>query len=191
MTEPVTAYTERFVRCLWTLDRDLAYARHYPAISWAGSFARDVALIASWRARNGDSEWSSRRSRIASVLAEADRVGELAELMGVTALPPRQRMAILAGRLAREGVLQQSAVSADAYCDQGRAAALVDAVLGVSDRCLSMADAGVPASLIEEQDFSPVLRAKEDASSPEEVRELAGQVLARLDALVQTQGSAR
>ncbi len=191
MTEPVTAYTQRFVRCLWTLDRDLAYARHYPAISWAGSFARDAALIANWHARNGDPAWSSRRSRLTGVLAEADRVGELAELMGVTALPPRQRMAILAGRLAREGVLQQSAVGADAYCDQGRTAALVDAVLAVSDRCATMADAGVPASLIEEQDFSPVLRAKQDASSPAQVRELGGQVLARLDVLAQTQGSAR
>ena len=32
LTEPVTAHTQRFVRCLWTLDRDLAYARHYPAV---------------------------------------------------------------------------------------------------------------------------------------------------------------
>ena len=32
MTEPVTAHTQRFVRALWTLDRDLAYARHYPAV---------------------------------------------------------------------------------------------------------------------------------------------------------------
>ena len=39
MTEPVTAYTQRFVRCVWSLDRDLAYARHYPAVSWAGSFS--------------------------------------------------------------------------------------------------------------------------------------------------------
>ena len=39
MTEPVTAHTERFVRCLWSLDRDLAYARHYPAVTWRRSFS--------------------------------------------------------------------------------------------------------------------------------------------------------
>ncbi|HEY1322920.1 MAG TPA: V-type ATP synthase subunit A, partial [Streptosporangiaceae bacterium] len=50
MTEPVTTYTQRFVRSLWTLDRDLAYARHYPAVSWSGSFSRDVAAIAAWHA---------------------------------------------------------------------------------------------------------------------------------------------
>jgi V/A-type H+-transporting ATPase subunit A len=41
LAEPVTAHTERFVRFLWTLDRELAYARHYPAVSWSGSFSRD------------------------------------------------------------------------------------------------------------------------------------------------------
>jgi V/A-type H+-transporting ATPase subunit A len=184
MTEPVTAYTQRFVRSLWTLDRDLAYARHYPAISWAGSFSRDAGPIGNWHARNGDPGWADRRARLSGLLAEADRIGELAELMGVTALPPRQRMAILAGRLAREGVLQQSAVSgADAYCDRARAAALVDAVLAVGDRCRELAEGGADAGLIEEQDFSPVLRAKEDAATPEQVRALAKTMLARLGAL--------
>ncbi len=184
MTEPVTAYTQRFVRCLWTLDRDLAYARHYPAISWAGSFCRDAAVVGNWHARNGDPGWTDRRATLSGLLAEADRVGELAELMGVTALPPRQRMAILAGRLAREGILQQSAVSAtDAYCDPARAGALVDLVLAVGDRCLELARRGVSAALIEDQDFSPVLRAKEDAGTPEQVRALAAGMLARLDAL--------
>jgi V/A-type H+-transporting ATPase subunit A len=37
-TEPVTAHTERFVRGVWGLDRELAYARHYPAVAWSGSF---------------------------------------------------------------------------------------------------------------------------------------------------------
>ena len=53
MTEPVTAYTQRFVRSLWSLDRDLAYARHYPAVSWSGSFSRDVDAIAAWQAGLG------------------------------------------------------------------------------------------------------------------------------------------
>ncbi len=184
MTEPVTSYTQRFVRSLWTLDRDLAYARHYPAISWAASFSRDVTAVGNWHARNGDPDWAGRRSRLNELLAEADRVGELAELMGVTALPARQRVTFLAGRLAREGVLQQSAVSdVDAYCDPAKAAALIDAVLAIADRCVTLAAAGVAAGLIEEQDYSPLLRAKEDADTPEEVGALTAHVLSRLDAL--------
>jgi len=184
MTEPVTTYTQRFVRCLWTLDRDLAYARHYPAVSWAGSFSRDAAAIGDWQARHGDPGWSARRSRLAALLADADRLGELAELMGVTALPPGQRVTILAGRLLREGVLQQSALSpVDASCPPDRAAALADAALAVAGRCQELADRGVPPTAIENQDFSALLRAKDEAATPEEVRARQDEMLARLDAL--------
>jgi V/A-type H+/Na+-transporting ATPase subunit A len=125
MTEPVTTYTQRFVRSLWTLDRELAYARHYPAVSWSGSFCRDVAAVAAWHADTGDPGRADRRDRLAALLAEADRLGALAELLGVAALPPQERATILAGRLIREGLLQQSAVSpADAFCDTARGAAL-------------------------------------------------------------------
>ena len=144
MTEPVTTYTQRFVRCLWSLDRDLAYARHYPAVSWSGSFSRDVASVSAWHVSAGDPGWEDRRNRLAALLAEADRLGALAELMGVSALPGRERATILAGRLIREGVLQQSSLSdADAYCDIPRAAALAAAVLAVADRCQVLASAGI------------------------------------------------
>lgn len=184
MTEPVTAYTQRFVRCLWTLDRDLAYARHYPAVSWSGSFSRDAAQVGDWHARNGDPGWTRRRGDLAALLAEADRLGALADLMGVTALPPKERVTILAGRLIREGVLQQSSLSQlDAYCDPARGAALVTAVLAVAARCLALADGGTAPAVLEEQDFSPLLRAKEDAPAPADVRVMQDEMLARLDAL--------
>ena len=69
LTEPVTTLTQRFVRCLWSLDRDLAYARHYPAVSWSGSFSRDVDAVAAWHAASGDPVWADRRARLAAVLA--------------------------------------------------------------------------------------------------------------------------
>jgi V/A-type H+/Na+-transporting ATPase subunit A len=184
MTEPVTTYTQRFVRCLWTLDRDLAYARHYPAVAWSGSFSRDVEAIAVWHAGHGDPDWADRRSRLAALLAESDRLSSLAELMGVSALPARERVTILSGRLIREGILQQSALSpADAFCDSARAAALTSAVLAVADRCQALAAGGVPAAAIEEQDFSPILRAREDAATPEAVAARQRQMLASLTEL--------
>lgn len=185
MTEPVTAYTQRFVRSLWSLDRDLAYARHYPAVSWSGSFSRDVGTATAWHAAAGDRGWEDRRGRLAALLAESDRLGSLAELMGVAALPPIQRATILAGRLIREGLLQQSALSpADAFCDSARAAALADAILAVADRCRQLADSGVPPSAIEDTDFSPILRAREAAATPDEVTASGQAMLARLDELL-------
>ena len=186
MTEPVTTYTQRFVRCLWSLDRDLAYARHYPAVSWSGSFSRDGAIVAAWHARRGDPGWAERRQRLATLLAEADRLSSLAELMGVSALPPAERVTILTGRLIREALLQQSALSAtDAFCDSARAAALAGAVLATADRCLDLARTGVPAATIEEQDFSPILRAREEAGTPDAIASRERVMLARLDELNQ------
>ena len=57
LTEPVTSHTRRFVRSVWSLDRDLAYARHYPAVSWRDSSSRDADQLAIWRA-------GARRSRL-------------------------------------------------------------------------------------------------------------------------------
>jgi len=186
MTEPVTTHTQRFVRCLWTLDRDLAYARHYPAVSWTASFARDVDAVAAFYARNGDPGWAQRRARVAALLAEADRLGALAELVGAAALPGRERMVLLAGRLLREAVLQQSALSPlDAFSDSERTAALTAVVLDTVDACQQLTVQGVAAATIEEQDFSPLLRAREEvgADAAEALRGRRDAVLDRLETL--------
>jgi V/A-type H+-transporting ATPase subunit A len=167
MTEPVTTLTQRFVRCLWSLDRDLAYARHYPAVSWASSYARDADAIAGWYARHGIPGWGERRERVAATLAEADRLALLAELVGADSLPARERVALLSGRLLREGVLQQSALSAvDAFCAPERTVALTDAALAVIAECEDMAARGIPPEEIEGRDFSSLLRAKEQSAEP-------------------------
>ena len=184
LSEPVTAHTERFVRSLWTLDRDLAYARHYPAVTWAGSFSRDAGPLASWHVRHGDPRWAGRRSRVATLLAEADRLAAVADVVGAGTLPGHERMVLLGGRLIREGVLQQSALSPqDAFCSAEKAAALVDAVLAVVDRCERLVANGTPAATVEAVDFTPVLRAREevgptDAAGVERYREA---MLARLE----------
>lgn len=186
LTEPVSSLTQRFVRCVWSLDRDLAYARHYPAVSWAGSFSRDTDPLGAWHARSGDPGWPRRRARLTTLLAEADRLAGLAELVGAASLPAAQRVVLLAGRLVREGVLQQSALSRyDASCGPARAAALVDAVLVVVDRAQAVVEAGVPAEAVEAVDFGPLVRAR-DETAPADLDAVGARrdrVLAALDAL--------
>ena len=186
LTEPVSTHTERFVRTLWGLDRDLAYARHYPAVGWSGSFARDTGGIASWYAAHGDPDWAARRARVTGLLAEADRLGDLADLIGAGSLPGHERVVLLAGRLLREAVLQQSALDPnDAHCSAAKTAALVDAVLTVVDRCDGLVDGGVTAAEIEELDWSPLVRAAPE-SGPEDtdtVRTRRDLLLEALDGL--------
>ncbi len=180
MTEPVTALTERFVRCRWTLDRDLAYARHYPAVSWSGSFSRDVPAVGAHHARHGDPDWAARRGRIVGLLADADRLAALADLVGIAALPGHERMVLLGARLVREAVLQQSALSTqDAFSSAEKTAALADVVLDIVDAAQDAVTRGTPAAVLEEVDFSPLSRAREE-TAPDDV---AG-VLAHRDAVL-------
>ena len=82
-------------------------------MSWAGSFSRDAgpARLPGTHA-DGDPGWAARRARVVALLAEADRLAALADLVGAGSLPGHERMVLLGGRLLREGVLQQSALSA-------------------------------------------------------------------------------
>ena len=186
MTEPVTTHTHRFVRCLWSLDRDLAYGRHYPAVSWRDSFSRDAAALAGWYAAAGDPAWAERRRRALTVLTEADRLESMAQLVGATALAARERVLLLAGRLLREAVLQQSALSEnDGHCAPAKQAALLDMVLGVADRCLSLVERGVPPATLETHDFAALVRVREDcppddAGAPRRVLEATLADLERL-----------
>jgi V/A-type H+-transporting ATPase subunit A len=186
MTEPVTTDTERFVRTLWPLDRDLAYSRHYPAVSWAGAFARDADPIGAWYAGHDEPDWATRRAQTIALLSESDRLASLAEIVGANSLPGRERMLLLGGRLIRDGVLMQSALSRnDASCSAAKGGALVDLVLKVLDMCQALIRRGVPAEAIEQADFGAVLRAKDEVGSAdaEGVRERVAGVLAQLEAL--------
>jgi len=175
VTEPVSAHTQRFVQAVWALDRDLAYARHYPAVSWHRSFSRDGDAIARWYAAHGDPDWSVRRSRLHVLLNEAERLQSIADLVGLSSLPTDERITLLGARLVSEAVLQQSALSEhDASCSPAKQAALVRAVLDVHDAARSLGRSGVPASVIEAFDFGPLLRAKDavaadDASGVDEI----------------------
>jgi V/A-type H+-transporting ATPase subunit A len=183
VTEPVAAHTERFVQAVWALDRDLAYARHYPAVNWRSSFSRDRGAVAAWYRAGDDPEWAARNGRLAALLAEADRLEGIADLVGLTALPTEERLILLTGRHIREGLLQQSALSQnDASCSPAKQAALADAVLRVHDAAGAAAEAGVPASVIESFDFGPLLRAK-DTVAPDDgagVDAIAERVVASL-----------
>jgi V/A-type H+-transporting ATPase subunit A len=186
MAEPVSAHTRRFVRSVWSLDRDLAYARHYPAVSWSDSSSRDAEAIAAWHSLHGDWSWAERRARALSLLAEADRVGSVAQLVGAGSLPDEERIVLLVGGLLREAVLQQSALSSnDEYCEPAKQAALLDLVLAIYDSCRLLLEQGVVAARIEELDLSEAVRVRDQAppDGADGVEVVRDRVLARLGVL--------
>jgi V/A-type H+-transporting ATPase subunit A len=88
-----------------------------------------------------------------------------ADLVGLTALPTEERITLLVARLISETILQQSALSDnDSFCELSKQRALVGAVLDVHDAMQTLGRAGVPASVLEDFDFGPLIRAKDETA---------------------------
>ena len=186
LAEPVTAHTRRFVRTVWSLDRQLAYARHHPAISWTDSSSRDAESIAAFKAAEGDADWAQRRREALQLLMDAERIESVAQLTGVESLPGAERVTLISARLLREGVLQQSALSLnDRYCAPAKQAALLALVLDIHRALLASVDAGTAIERIEALDLSDVARVRDEcpADDVDAVARLGAEIQSRIGQL--------
>ena len=108
-SEPVTQHTKRFVRCFWGLDRQLANARHYPAISWLESYSEYLLDITPWWEQNAGATWADDRSEIMELLQKEVRLQQVVKLVGPDALPDSQKFIIEVCTLFKNAFLQQNA----------------------------------------------------------------------------------
>ena len=115
-SEPVTQHTTRFIRCFWALDRDLANARHYPAISWRNSYSEYLPETAAWW-RKSAMNWQDQREILMNVLQEETNLQRIAKLVGPDALPEGQRLTLFVAEIIKNAFLQQNSFDAiDMYC---------------------------------------------------------------------------
>ncbi|MHC4703731.1 MAG: ATP synthase beta subunit C-terminal domain-containing protein, partial [Planctomycetota bacterium] len=108
-SEPVTQHTKRFIRCFWALDRHLANARHYPAISWLDSYSEYLSDMVSWWEQQISSEWLDDRTEIMELLHKEVRLQQVVKLVGPDALPDTQRFILEVCTLFKNAFLQQNA----------------------------------------------------------------------------------
>ena len=106
-SEPVTQNTKRFIRCFWALDKNLAYARHFPAINWNDSYSEYVPDFSAWYRENVDPMFLSLREELCAVLMEENKLMEIVKLIGADVLPDDQKLVIEVAHVIRAGFLQQ------------------------------------------------------------------------------------
>jgi len=112
-SEPVTQNTKRFVRCFWTLDKSLAYARHYPAINWTTSYSEYIEDLAAFYTENAGADFMECRQEISNILVEENKLMDIVKLIGSDVLPDDQKLVIEIARVVRVGFLQQNAYHKD------------------------------------------------------------------------------
>ncbi len=129
-SEPVTQHTKRFVRCFWGLDRSLASARHYPAISWLESYSEYVDEVAPWWGQKGDGNWKQSRLEIMNLLQKEVRLQQIVKLVGPDALPDSQNFILEVCNMFKTAFLQQNAFDEnDKYCSVEKQLGMLHVIL--------------------------------------------------------------
>lgn len=154
-TEPVTRNTKRFIRCFWALDRNLANARHFPAIGWLDSYSEYAKEVEGWFGSHVDSRWGQMRDRARSLLAEDEKIQQVIRLVGEDVLPDEQRLIAFTAFLIKNGYLQQGAFGEDSFSPPAKGFAILELMLHFHDKAGELVKRGVPLSLI--RDGKPVL----------------------------------
>ncbi|MCL2486933.1 MAG: V-type ATP synthase subunit A [Oscillospiraceae bacterium] len=148
-SEPVTQNTKRFTRCFWALDKSLAYARHYPAINWTGSYSEYSGDLERWYSENVGGEFMRCRSEMSQVLQEESRLMEIVKLVGSDVLPDDQKLIIETAKVIRLGFLQQNAFhKEDTYVPLNKQLAMMKTILYLMNKSRTAIQSGVPMSRV-------------------------------------------
>ncbi len=108
-SEPVSQNTLRVTRVFWALDAALAQRRHFPSINWLQSYSLYISDLEPWYGSNLAKDFIQLRQKALEVLQKESELQEIVQLVGVDALPEREKGVLDVARMIREDYLQQSA----------------------------------------------------------------------------------
>jgi V/A-type H+-transporting ATPase subunit A len=143
-SEPVTQHTKRFIRCFWALDRDLANARHYPAIGWIESYSEYAEEVRSWW-DNLDPRWAEIRGKALDLLKREERLQQIVRLIGPDALPDSERLVLIVSEMIKNGFLQQNAFDdIDVFSVPEKQILIIDLMMQFYERSAALIKNGSP-----------------------------------------------
>ena len=163
-SEPVTQNTKRFVRCFWGLDKNLAYARHFPAISWLTSYSEYLNDLGSWYTDNVDKKFVDYRNQIISLLSQESSLMEIVKLIGGDVLPDDQKLILEIAKVIRVGFLQQNAFHNEDTCvPMAKQFKMMEVILSLYKKSRSLISMGMPMSILKEDPiFDKIISIKYD-----------------------------
>ncbi len=134
-SEPVSQNTLRSARVFWALDASLASRRHFPSINWLQSYSLYLNDLEPWYRKELSNEFVSFRQRALEILQKEAELQEIVQLVGVDALPEREKATLDVARMIREDYLQQSAYDeVDTYTSIQKQVRMLGAILAFGDR---------------------------------------------------------
>ena len=133
-SEPVSQNTLRVTRVFWALDASLASRRHFPSINWLQSYSLYTGDLGPWYASSVAKDFTALRQKALETLQKEAELQEIVQLVGVDALPEREKAVLDVSRMIREDYLQQSAYDeVDTYTSILKQARMLRTILHFGD----------------------------------------------------------
>lgn len=190
-SEPVTQHTKRFIRCFWALDRELANARHYPAIGWIDSYSEYADEVREWWEKHSP-EWQNVRSRALDLLKKEQRLEQIVRLIGPDALPDSERLILIVAEMIKNGFLQQDQFDPiDAYCVSEKQIGILSLIMNFYDRAEVVVHNGAPLIKITSLPVrEEIVRVKGNIKNEEldKIHEVSGHLSDQMGALERVYG---
>ena len=151
ISEPVAQATLRIVKVFWSLDAQLAYKRHFPAINWLTSYSLYLDSMENWFNEAVESDWMALRGRLMLLLHEESELNEMVQLVGMDALSAPDRLKMEAARSIREDYLHQDAFhEVDTYTSLPKQYRMMKLILDYYDEAQAALSAGAPVEALVE-----------------------------------------
>ncbi|MBU4439909.1 MAG: V-type ATP synthase subunit A [Acetobacterium sp.] len=153
-SEPVTENTKRFVNVFLALDKNLAYARHYPAINWLESYSGYIKILSDWYEDNVAADCIELRNKMIELLYQENKLLEMVMLVGEDVLPDDQRWVLEIAKIIKVGYLQQNAYNKeDTYVPLAKQYAMLKAIEYLYEKGQAGLKLGIPTSQLKNQEI--------------------------------------
>ncbi|RTZ93889.1 MAG: V-type ATP synthase subunit A, partial [Candidatus Poseidoniales archaeon] len=179
ISEPVSQGTLRIVKVFWSLDAQLAWQRHFPAINWLTSYSLYPRALDPWYRDNVASDFPDVRTKISTLLQVEAELQEIVQLVGSDALPMDQQLTLEVARMIREFFLQQNAFHpVDTYTALPLQYAMIRAILSFEEAAKKAMTAGATLEdVVNVESRSLLMRSRFEEGFEERIEKLVNDMV--------------
>jgi V/A-type H+-transporting ATPase subunit A len=150
LSDSVVQATLHVVKVFWSLQAELAYQRHFPAIDWLTSYSfYKQYLRECFEDKEQGQEMHELTAQAMSLLQQESELREIVRLVGAEALSPKERLVLETARSIREDFLHQNAFhNVDTFTSMAKQYEMLKTVLAFHKRALEAIEAGIETAQI-------------------------------------------
>ncbi|MEO0114347.1 MAG: V-type ATP synthase subunit A [candidate division WOR-3 bacterium] len=150
LSDPVVQATLRVVKVFWSLEDKLAFARHFPAISWLNSYSLYTETVKDYFEEKLEKGFVERAKAAMMLLEKEAELEEIIRLVGKDSLSPADRLILEAARSIREDFLHQNAFhEIDTYTSLKKQSAMLELILYFYEKAKQALEKGADITEIE------------------------------------------